>query len=160
MAPKVLLKVVHFMNVLSVMPEKSNDKISSKNGEGRKSDFLRYKILFDGECNLCNASVNFIMKRDKKKKFEYQPIQSVKEGSIPAPALEIVKQLNSILLLEGDKLYTQSTAILRVSKHLGGLVSLLYAFIIVPKFLRDAVYRFIARNRYKWFGKKEFCELP
>ncbi len=120
----------------------------------------KYKILFDGECNLCNTSVNFIMKRDKKKEFAYVPIQNVNDIELPEEAVRVAKELNTILLVEDKKVYSHSTAILRVCKHLGGISSLLYAFIIVPKFIRDGMYRFVARNRYKWFGKKEVCDIP
>jgi predicted DCC family thiol-disulfide oxidoreductase YuxK len=64
------------------------------------------------------------------------------------------------MLLEGTNLYTRSTAALRMLKHLGGGWSLLYGLIIIPKFIRDAVYNFVARNRYRWFGKKETCMIP
>lgn len=66
----------------------------------------------------------------------------------------------SFVVQEGDTIYTQSTGALRVLKHVGGAWSLLYAFIIVPKFIRDGVYNFISRNRYKWFGEKKECWLP
>lgn len=69
-------------------------------------------------------------------------------------------EFNSFMLLENDQLYTKSSGALRMLKHLGGGWGLLYAFMIVPKFIRDAVYSFIAHNRYKWFGKKEECWLP
>lgn len=69
-------------------------------------------------------------------------------------------EFNSFMLIEDDKLYTKSSGALRMLKHLGGVWSLLYGFIIVPKFIRDAFYSWIARNRYKWFGKKNECWLP
>ena len=117
-------------------------------------------ILFDGVCNLCNSSVQFVIRHDKHNQFMFGSFQG-KAGQ------EYLKQFklpfgdfNSFMLLEDDKLYTESTAALRVCKHLGGLWKLLYGFLIVPKFIRDGVYRFIARNRYKWFGKNETCWVP
>jgi predicted DCC family thiol-disulfide oxidoreductase YuxK len=118
-------------------------------------------ILFDGVCNLCNASVDFIIQRDKRAHFKFSSLQ--------APiASELLRQypsvkdssLDSVLLLHKGKLYDKSAAALRIARHLSGLWPMLYVFIIVPPFIRDAVYRFIARNRYKWFGKSDTCRLP
>lgn len=117
------------------------------------------RILFDGECNLCNASLSFVMKHDKKKQFEILPIQKLSEADVPIHTVQAVKQLNTILLIENESVYMYSTAILRVCKHLGGWPKLLYVFIIVPVFIRDAIYRFVARNRYRWFGKSAYCEM-
>ena len=117
-------------------------------------------ILFDGVCNLCNNSVQFIIKRDKKKQFRFASLQGkfgqefLKKNNLPADTF------NSFILLEDEKIYTRSTGALRMLKHLGGGWSLFYAFIILPKFIRDGVYNWIARNRYKWFGKKDACMIP
>ena len=117
-------------------------------------------ILFDGVCNLCNGTVQFILKRDKKKQFRFASLQGnfgqdiLYKFGLPAG------NPNSFILLEGEKIYTHSTGALRVFRHLGGIWKLLYAFIIVPRFIRDGVYNFIAANRYKWFGKKESCYIP
>ncbi len=117
-------------------------------------------ILFDGVCNLCNSSVQFILKRDKKKQFRFASLQGkfgqafLKKHHLPSD------NFNSFILLEDEKLYTRSTGALRMMKHLGSGWSLLYGFIIIPKFIRDAFYNLIANNRYKWFGKKDECWLP
>jgi len=117
-------------------------------------------ILFDGICNLCSSSVQFVIKRDKKNRFLFASLQGaagqqyLHRFGLPAD------DFHSFLLVEGDSCYTHSTAALRVARSLGGAWSLLYAFIIVPRFIRDAVYNLIARNRYKWFGKKEACWVP
>jgi predicted DCC family thiol-disulfide oxidoreductase YuxK len=117
-------------------------------------------ILFDGVCNLCNSSVQFILKRDSKKKFLFASLQGkngqeiLKQSGLPA------NTLNSFILVEGDHIYTRSTAALRMLKGLGGGWKLLYGFIIIPKFIRDAAYNLVARNRYNWFGKKEECWVP
>jgi predicted DCC family thiol-disulfide oxidoreductase YuxK len=117
-------------------------------------------ILFDGVCNLCNATVQFILKRDKHSKFKFASIQGdFGQSTFTRIGLSSTKP-NSFVLLEGENIYTHSTGALRIFLHLGGIWKLLYGFIIVPRFMRDAVYNFIARNRYKWFGKKESCYLP
>ena len=117
-------------------------------------------ILFDGVCNLCNSSVQVVIKSDAKKRFQFASLQSafgqkiMQENGLP------LTELNSFILLEGDKIYTKSTAALRVAKRLKGLWPLLYAFIVVPPFIRNWVYDFVSKNRYKWFGKQEACWLP
>ena len=119
-----------------------------------------YIILFDGICNLCTGSVQFILKRDKKKKFFFGSLQGQAGQDYRRKFQLPANTLNSFMLIEGEKLYTRSTAALRMARHLGGGWSLLYAFIIVPRFIRDGVYDLIARNRYRWFGQKETCWLP
>jgi predicted DCC family thiol-disulfide oxidoreductase YuxK len=117
-------------------------------------------ILFDGVCNLCSSSVQFIIKRDKKNQFLFGSLQGIagqeylKQFNLPADSF------NSFMLLEDGKLYTRSSGALRMLKYLGTGWQLFYSFIIVPKFIRDGVYNIIAKNRYKWFGKKEACWIP
>lgn len=117
-------------------------------------------VLFDGVCNLCSGSVQFILKRDKKNQFLFGSLQGnygqemLRKYRLPA------NEFNSFMLIEEEKLYTKSSGALRMLKHLGGAWALLYVFIVVPKFIRDAVYNLVARNRYKWFGKKNECWLP
>jgi predicted DCC family thiol-disulfide oxidoreductase YuxK len=117
-------------------------------------------VLFDGVCNLCNSSIQFIIKHDKAAKFKFAPLQS----PLAAERLSVLKLGNapfsSIIYVENDEVYQKSTAALKIAKHLDGAWPLLYAFMIVPKFIRDRVYDFIAKNRYKWFGKTEACWLP
>ena len=116
-------------------------------------------ILFDGICNLCSGSVQFILKRDKEKRFLFASLQSnygqelLKQFNLP------IDTFNSFILFEDGKLFTRSTAAIKMFSQLTGWkwVKILS---IVPKFLRDAVYNLIAKNRYKWFGKKEECWLP
>ncbi|MFN8289951.1 MAG: DCC1-like thiol-disulfide oxidoreductase family protein [Chitinophagaceae bacterium] len=117
-------------------------------------------VLFDGVCNLCNRSVQFIIKRDKKKKFRFGSLQGHFGQQAQARFHLPADDFNSFLLLEGDKLYTRSTAALRVLKQLGRGWQLFYGLILLPKFIRDPVYKWIARNRYKWFGKMEACMIP
>ena len=115
-------------------------------------------ILFDGVCNLCNKSAQFIIKRDKNKKFRFAALQSAYAAKHLAG--KNIVGLDSVVLLQNDKVYTQSNAALRIAAQLEGAWPLLYVFIILPRFLRDGVYKFIAKNRYKWFGKQESCMLP
>ena len=117
-------------------------------------------VLFDGVCNLCSSSVQFILKHDKKNQFLFGSLQGhygqemLQKYQLPS------SEFNSFMLIEEGNLYTKSTGALRMLKHIGGFWSLAYVFIIVPKFIRDAVYNLVARNRYKWFGKKNECWLP
>src|SRR5258705_4856366 len=117
-------------------------------------------VLFDGVCNLCNRGVQFIIKRDKKKQFRFATLQGntgsdlLKKFDLPANVF------NSFILIEGDKVYTRSTAALRVAKKLSGSWKLLYGLMIIPRFIRNFVYNVIAKNRYKWFGKRDKCMVP
>jgi len=122
--------------------------------------FEKPVILFDGVCNLCSSSVQFVINNDRKAKFLMGSLQS-KEGNELAKKFNVdAEELRTFILIENDKAYQKSTAALRVTKKLNGLWPLLYIFIIIPPFLRNAVYDFIASNRYKWFGKKETCWIP
>lgn len=117
-------------------------------------------ILFDGVCNLCNGSVQFIIKHDKENQFLFSSLQS-EAAQVYLQKFNLSQNtFNSFILIEGDKVYMRSSGALRVLKHLGSGWKLLYAFIIVPKFIRDGVYNFISKNRYKWFGKKDACWIP
>ena len=117
-------------------------------------------LLFDGVCNLCNRSVQFVIRRDKKKKFRFAALQGVTGKQLLQRYNLPANDLNSFVLIENDKAYTRSAAALRVLRGLRGGWKLFYAFMILPKFLRDSVYNWISRNRYKWFGKKEECMVP
>lgn len=117
-------------------------------------------ILFDGVCNLCNGWVKFIIRNDKNARFRFSPLQSefslalLKEKSLPNGFLD------SIVLVEGNELHFASTAALRTMKLLGGIYYPLFLFIIIPRFIREPAYRFIAKRRYAWFGKRETCMVP
>lgn len=117
-------------------------------------------ILFDGICNLCNNAVQFVLKHDKKKLFRFASLQSDFGKSILIKHALPTDNFNSFVLILNGKAYTKSTAALSVAKMLSGPIKLLYGFIVVPAFIRNGVYNVIARNRYKWFGKKESCMLP
>lgn len=114
-------------------------------------------ILFDGVCNLCNSSVKFILKRDKKKQFIFASLQSDAAENILLHHKYKNNGLNSIILIHRDKLYEKSSAVLYIFSVLGMPWRLFTVFNILPLSWRDFLYDFIARNRYKWFGKKDTC---
>lgn len=117
-------------------------------------------ILFDGICNFCNNSVIFILKRNIKTPIYFAALQS-EVGQRLLTEYELpVKEMESIVFIEQGKAYMQSTATLRICKYLRGLWPLCYGFIIVPKFIRDGIYNWIAKNRYKWFGIRKECMIP
>ena len=117
-------------------------------------------ILFDGVCNLCNNAVQFVIKHDSADKFMFAALQSatgqqlLQEYNLPTAGF------NSFVLIQNGEVFLKSTAALQVAKQLTGPVKILYGFIIVPPFIRNGVYTFIAKNRYKWFGKKDSCMIP
>ena len=117
-------------------------------------------ILFDGVCNFCNNSVNFIIERDKENHFKFAPLQS-EIGQKLLDEHNINKTVtDSVVLIEDGKAYVRTTAALRIAKKLSGAWRLLYGFIIVPSFVRDVFYKLFARYRYKMFGKQEACMMP
>ncbi len=115
-------------------------------------------ILFDGVCNFCNNSVNFIINHDKKGRFKFAPIQS-KIGQNFVEQFDL-KDIDSIILIEDNQAFTHSTAALRFIKNLDGIWSWFYIFIIIPKPIRDFFYKTFAANRYRLFGKKDVCMMP
>ena len=117
-------------------------------------------ILFDGICNFCNSAVNFVIKKDKEAIINFAPLQSPKGKLYLKQYNYPVSNLNSFVFIEDNKVYTKSTAALKVCRHLKGLWPLCYGFIIVPKFIRDGIYSWVAKNRYKWFGVREECMMP
>ncbi len=127
------------------------------NPEGREPPVL----LFDGVCNLCNGVVTFVIRRDPPPaRFRFAALQSefgqrvLREHGLSA------NPLDTFVMLEDGAVHLRSTAALKTLKRLGFPWSLAYAAIVVPAPLRDALYRFVARNRYRWFGKREACMLP
>ncbi|MBK6384923.1 MAG: thiol-disulfide oxidoreductase DCC family protein [Chitinophagaceae bacterium] len=117
-------------------------------------------ILFDGVCNFCSFWVNFAIKRDRKKKLKFAPLQGEAANNLLPQHNINPASLSSVVFIDKEKAYTQSSAAIRICKHLDGGWKLLYGLIIIPKFIRDFIYNIIARNRYKWFGKKESCMVP
>jgi len=120
-------------------------------------------VLFDGECNLCNGLVQFLVRHDKDgTRFRFAAQQSdagqslLRQAGLP----ETGSVTDTILVYTGARVLTHSDAALEIARYLPAPFSLLYAARIIPRGLRDAVYRFIARNRYRWFGKRDQCMIP
>jgi predicted DCC family thiol-disulfide oxidoreductase YuxK len=119
-------------------------------------------VLFDGVCNLCSSSVRFIVDHDSGAFFKFASLQSdaakhlmAEHGVVQPPG-----DPTSIVLVEDGRAYERSTAALRIARRLDGIWRLAWGFIVVPRPLRDVVYDFIARHRYRWFGKKDVCMVP
>ncbi|OON69593.1 thiol-disulfide oxidoreductase DCC family protein [Hymenobacter sp. CRA2] len=118
-------------------------------------------ILFDGVCNLCHGLVQFVISRDPQGRFQFASLQSAAgQRLMPAGINPDPNDPDSVVLIENGRAYTHSTAVLRILRHLGGGWPLLAAGLVLPRVLRDAAYRFVARNRYRWFGKQDECWLP
>lgn len=119
-------------------------------------------VLFDGICNLCNGTVQFVIRRDRARRFRFAPLQSeaaaraCAQAGVPIPGSDP----GSMLLILGDRVVDRSTAALQIARRLPFPWPLCAVFLLVPKVLRDLVYRVIARNRYRWFGKNESCMVP
>lgn len=122
---------------------------------------IKYKIiLFDGVCNLCNSSVNFVIKHDKKNRYRFAALQSdIGKDLVNQFGID-PNETDSIILIKGQKHYIRSSAALRVAKGLSGGYPLFYVFMIIPTFIRNWVYDYIAKNRYKWYGMRESCMIP
>lgn len=117
-------------------------------------------ILFDGVCNLCNGFVQFIVKRDRKAIFKFAALQSdFGQAFLKSQNLNPL-ELKSIILIDNEKVFTQSTAALKIAKHLDGAWKLGFVFIIIPPFVRNGFYKIVAKYRYKWFGQKDQCMVP
>ncbi len=121
-------------------------------------DELAPLVLFDGICGLCNRTVQFVLPRSQEVRFA--PLQTQLARQILEGTSLSATQLDTVVLLDHAGLHTESTAALRLMRHLSGWWPLLSIFLWVPRPLRDAVYRWVARNRYHWFGKLESCRLP
>ncbi|MDF2157549.1 DUF393 domain-containing protein [Algoriphagus sp. CAU 1675] len=117
-------------------------------------------IFFDGVCNLCNASVDFIIRRDKKNQFLLGALQDPLSKKVLGKYQVREDYLDSLVLLEAGKVYFKSTAALKIARKLSGIWPVLYPLIFLPQNFRDAVYDWIGKNRYRWFGKKNSCRIP
>jgi predicted DCC family thiol-disulfide oxidoreductase YuxK len=117
-------------------------------------------VLFDGVCNLCHGVVHFVIthERDREPKLRFASLESEVARTLLRGRADA--EPDTIVLVEGGEAFTHSTAALRIARHLRPPLSWAFAFIIVPRAVRDALYRFIARHRYRWFGRKETCPLP
>ena len=117
-------------------------------------------LYFDGVCNLCSAAVQFIIRHDKHQLFLFSALQSEAGQKALEHFPEAREKTGSLILAYDGKYYSRSSAALHTARLLGGGWSLFYGFIILPRFIRDAMYDFISRNRYQWFGKKDSCMIP
>lgn len=118
-------------------------------------------ILFDGVCNLCNGFVQLVINHDSGGRFRFTSLQSEPGQKLLAQYGKTVASTpETVVLVEKGRVYTHSTAVLRILRGLGGAWQLLYVGMILPRALRDALYRFVARHRYQWFGQQEACMLP
>ncbi|WP_259014207.1 thiol-disulfide oxidoreductase DCC family protein [Emticicia fluvialis] len=118
-------------------------------------------ILFDGVCNFCNATINFIIDRDASGVFKFAALQSeIGHGILKHHQIDSQIEPNSVVLEKEGKIYQKSDAALEIARHMDGLWKLLYVFKIVPGFMRDAIYDLVARNRYRLMGRSDSCRLP
>ena len=116
-------------------------------------------ILFDGVCNFCNGSINFLIKLDKKERLRFSPLQS-EFGQVMLKFEKLPPVPNSFILIVGDKWYEKSSATLKIFEFLPWYWKWTKVFWLVPKFIRDGLYDFVSKRRYKWFGKKDQCMIP
>ena len=117
-------------------------------------------ILFDGVCNLCNSSIQLIIKNDKKDHFLFASLQSDAGQQFLLQNNRENLNFESILLIEDGQVYEKSEAVLRICRRLSGGFPLLYGLRIIPRILRDFIYDKVAKYRYKWFGKQDVCMMP
>jgi|SRR6218665_77657 len=116
-------------------------------------------VLFDGVCNFCNSLVNFAIRHDKKSKLRFATLQSLTGQQLKAQ-YGLGEETDSGVMIKNGKAYKYSDAAIQIARHLDWPAKMIYALKIFPGFIRQPVYRWIARNRYKWFGKKEECMVP
>jgi predicted DCC family thiol-disulfide oxidoreductase YuxK len=117
-------------------------------------------VLFDGVCNLCSSVVTFTISRDPDGIFRFASLQSESGRFFLNKFGLSTDDFGSFVLIEGDNFFLRSTAVLRLCKTLNGLWPLIYLLIIIPRPIRDFIYKIVAKNRYKWFGRKEECFIP
>jgi len=117
-------------------------------------------VLFDGVCNFCNGAVNWVIERDPAGYFKFAALQSAIGRELTAKYGIDRNETDSVILLEDEKIYTYSTAALRIARRLSRLWMLAYAFVIIPKPVRDLFYKLFARYRYQLFGKQDACMIP
>jgi predicted DCC family thiol-disulfide oxidoreductase YuxK len=117
-------------------------------------------VLFDGVCKFCNAGVNFIIDHDRTGTVRFAALQSDAGQRLLRRFGLRTTNFDTLVLVEGPRFYTRSTAALRIAAHLDGWWPYLSAFLLVPAFLRDVAYAVFARNRYRWFGQLDACRMP
>ncbi|QNG60672.1 thiol-disulfide oxidoreductase DCC family protein [Bacillus sp. PAMC26568] len=117
-------------------------------------------LLFDGVCNFCDRTVQFVIKHDKKAVFKFASLQSDAGQRLLARHRLLQQDFDSFVYVKNDRIYTKSTAALHVLKELGGTFQLTFILLAIPRPIRDFGYSILAKNRYKWFGRKDACSLP
>lgn len=115
-------------------------------------------VYFDGYCNLCNAAVDFLVRRDRRQRLKFASLQGQTAARVLPPAY--TQTLGTMVYQEGDQVWQESSAALRSGAALGGLYKVALLALLVPPFIRNPLYRFIAGHRYQWFGKRDSCRLP
>lgn len=120
----------------------------------------KYIILFDGVCNLCSSAINFVIKRDLKNRFLFASLQSENGKALSQKYHIDTAQVDSIILIKNNTAYAKSSAAIKITQSLSGLWPLFTLFIIIPPFVRNWIYDYVAKNRYRWYGKKETCMVP
>lgn len=126
----------------------------------KNTDYNYEIILFDGVCNFCNASINFVIDHDLEKHFKFAPLQSEIGQEILTKFNQNTKDFDSVILLKNNQLYQKSEAAIEIAKHLSGVWKYLSFFGILPTFFLNFFYNIIAKNRYKFFGKTDSCRMP
>jgi predicted DCC family thiol-disulfide oxidoreductase YuxK len=117
-------------------------------------------VFFDGVCNLCNGTVQFLLKIDKHQRLQFGSLQGESAKRI-LPTYQISpEKLSSIIFIHQNKVYTESSAVLEIFSVIGGPWTTLYIFKLIPSYIRNGIYRIVARYRYKWFGKRSSCRVP
>ena len=116
-------------------------------------------ILFDGVCNYCNSMVNYAIRHDSRSRLRFAPLQST-TGEKLRKQYGVSPATDSVILIDDNKVYTYSDAALRIAKYLNWPAKMLNILLLVPRFIRQPIYKWVAKNRYKWFGKKEVCMIP
>ncbi len=117
-------------------------------------------VLFDGECNLCNFTVQWIIKRDTKNQFRFCAQQNEIGQNLLSKHSNAHADLSTVILIFQDKVYTHSQAVIQIGIILGSWYRLAYILKVIPRFFRDKLYIWVSKNRYKWFGKKDSCMIP
>ena len=117
-------------------------------------------ILFDGVCNLCNSTVNWIIDHDKRNQFKFPSLQSLYGRQVIAKFGLQSQYLDTLVLVENEKVSLKAVGVLRILKRLGGIYALAYVFIIIPAPVLNFFYNIVAKYRYSWFGKREVCRVP
>ena len=114
-------------------------------------------IYFDGVCGLCNRYIDFILKRKNAHRFLFAPLQ----GNTAREELPLsLRKVDTVIYKKADQIYIESSAALHILKDLGQIWVLFYLFLLIPPLIRNAAYRWIAKHRFRWFGKKESCRIP